>query len=49
MEKEIEQQEKDDPDADVNSLFSKIYSAGDENTRKAMIKSMVNSIFASLI
>lgn len=43
VEKEIENQEKEDPDSDINSLFSKIYSSGDENTRKAMIKSMQES------
>jgi len=43
VEKEIESQEKDDPDSDINSLFSKIYSSGDENTRRAMIKSMQES------
>lgn len=41
VEKEIEKQEKDDPDADINSLFSKIFESGDENTKKAMMKSMV--------
>jgi len=43
VEKDIEKQEKEDPDADVNSLFSRIYESGDENTRKAMIKSMQES------
>ncbi len=40
LEKDIEKDTKDD-DADVNSLFSKIYNSGDENTKKAMMKSMV--------
>jgi len=43
MEKEIEKQEKEDPDADVNSLFSRIFESGDDNTRKAMMKSMQES------
>jgi len=43
VEKELATQEKDDPDSDINSLFSKIYSSGDENTKKAMIKSMQES------
>jgi len=43
VEKEIEKQEKDDPDADINSLFSKIFESGDENTKKAMMKSMQES------
>jgi translation initiation factor 2 beta subunit (eIF-2beta)/eIF-5 len=42
VEKDIEKEEKEDPDSDVNSLFSKIYESGDENTKKAMIKSMVS-------
>jgi len=32
-----------DEDADVNSLFSKIFESGDENTKKAMMKSMQES------
>jgi len=43
VEKELEKQEKDDPDADINSLFSKIFESGDENTKKAMMKSMQES------
>ncbi|OXA60537.1 protein SGT1 homolog [Folsomia candida] len=43
VEKDIAKQEKDDPDADINSLFSKIFESGDENTKKAMMKSMQES------
>jgi len=42
LDKQIEKETKDD-DQDVNSLFSKIYNSGDENTKKAMIKSMQES------
>jgi len=42
IDKQIEKETKDD-DQDVNSLFSKIYNSGDENTKKAMIKSMQES------
>lgn len=42
MEKEIKKQEEEEPDEDVNNLFAKIYNSGDENTKKAMIKSMVS-------
>lgn len=31
-----------DEESDVNTLFSKIFESGDDNTRKAMIKSMVS-------
>jgi len=34
---------KDDDDADVNSLFKKIYSEGTDETRKAMNKSFMES------
>ena len=40
LEKSIEADAKDD-EGDVNSLFSKIYNSGDENTKRAMMKSMV--------
>jgi suppressor of G2 allele of SKP1 len=42
VEKEIEAETKDD-DADINSLFAKIYNSGDEDMKKAMIKSMQES------
>jgi suppressor of G2 allele of SKP1 len=42
LDKQIEKETKDD-DQDVNSLFAKIYNSGDENTKKAMIKSMQES------
>jgi len=42
VEKDIKRQEEEEPDSDVNSLFSKIYNSGDDNTKKAMMKSMVN-------
>jgi len=42
LDKQIEKETKDD-DQDVNSLFSKIYNSGDDNTKKAMIKSMQES------
>lgn len=42
--------EEKEPDEDINSLFSKIYNSGDENTKRAMMKSMVSerSIFIQL-
>jgi len=43
VEKEIKKQEEEEPDEDVNSLFAKIYNSGDENTKRAMMKSMQES------
>ncbi|CAL8099676.1 unnamed protein product [Orchesella dallaii] len=43
VEKEIKKQEEEEPDEDINSLFAKIYNSGDENTKRAMIKSMQES------
>jgi len=43
VEKEIKKQEEEEPEEDVNSLFAKIYNSGDENTRRAMMKSMQES------
>ncbi|ODN04323.1 Protein SGT1 A [Orchesella cincta] len=43
VEKEIKKQEEEEPDDDINSLFAKIYNSGDENTKRAMIKSMQES------
>jgi len=43
VEKEIKKQEEAEPDDDINSLFAKIYNSGDENTKRAMIKSMQES------
>jgi len=42
VEKKIEEEIKDDEN-DINSLFAKIYSSGDENTKRAMMKSMQES------
>jgi len=42
LEKDIEK-DANDEEGDVNSLFSKIYNSGDENTKKAMMKSMQES------
>ncbi|CAG7717371.1 unnamed protein product [Allacma fusca] len=42
VEKEIEEEIKED-EADINSLFAKIYNSGDEDMKKAMIKSMQES------
>jgi suppressor of G2 allele of SKP1 len=44
VEKEILKQEKEDPDADVNSLFNRLFESGDDNTKKAMMKSMVEGL-----
>jgi len=41
VEKQLEQENPEDED--VNSLFAKIFASGDENTRRAMMKSMQES------
>jgi len=41
IDKELSKQKDDDQD--VNSLFAKIFEGGDDNTKKAMIKSMQES------
>jgi len=43
VEKEIKKQEEQEPDEDINNLFAKIFSSGDENTKRAMMKSMQES------
>ena len=47
VEKDIEAEVKDD-ESDINSLFAKIYNSGDENMKKAMIKSMVRQLIPSI-
>jgi len=42
VEKTIKKQEEEEPDESVNNLFTKIYSAGDDDTKKAMMKSYVS-------
>lgn len=49
VEKEIKKQEETEPDEDINSLFAKIYNSGDENTKRAMMKSMVNYVVQLLV
>lgn len=42
VEKDIEAETKDE-DSDINNLFAKIYNSGDEDMKKAMMKSMVST------
>lgn len=43
VEREIKHEEENNAEDDINSVFSKMYESGDENMKRAMIKSMQES------
>lgn len=43
VEREIKQEEENNPENDINSVFSKMYETGDDDMKRAMIKSMQES------